>query len=126
MQSPCYFGRFLIFFRGVIYEVDITPRKKIKKRLKRTQKSTEPNYARGLIKLARIQGQRTPLPKGQSPISQGNIHNQLSSSLLRKILKQLNSFSFKDLSKTPQIYLSRKALGGQYVPLYLRQIKKTN
>jgi len=37
-----YFGRFLILFPGVIYEVDITPEKRIKKRLKRTVKTTEP------------------------------------------------------------------------------------
>jgi hypothetical protein len=38
-----YFGRFLILFWGVIYEMLILPpKKRIKKRLKRTRKSTEP------------------------------------------------------------------------------------
>jgi hypothetical protein len=39
-----YFGLFSTFFAGVIYEVDITPAKKVENRLKRTRKSTEPEF----------------------------------------------------------------------------------
>ena len=36
-----YFGRFSILFLGVIYGIDITPKKRIENRLKRTRKATE-------------------------------------------------------------------------------------
>jgi hypothetical protein len=43
-----YFGRFSILFWEVISTTDITPQKRIEKRLKRTAKSTEAEFVDSL------------------------------------------------------------------------------
>ncbi|HEV7736795.1 MAG TPA: hypothetical protein VGO47_05400, partial [Chlamydiales bacterium] len=46
--TSVYFDRFSLFSKGVIYTY-ITPFEKRENRFKRTQKSTEPNFERGLL-----------------------------------------------------------------------------